>query len=172
MYVCQYWCQKKCNAANHLKYPTQIFLGPTIEISYFLIFPLYFSEFPLYILAAQYQKEQVLNDNLNFFIFLLFLYCPNATFKICPSVIIENHTSQCHMRGPVFFTFKHKLRHWPLANHTFIDSMSFVSLKSEGKKLNGGLVIGHVYSPTTRKKQLYYSFIEKFRQLFQNSSIQ
>ena len=33
------------NAANHLKYPTQICLGPKIEISYFLIFPLYFQNF-------------------------------------------------------------------------------------------------------------------------------
>jgi len=67
MYVCQYGCQQKRedlgNAVNHLEYPTQIFLDPTIEISYFRIFPLYFSEFPLYILAAQCQGEQVLNDN-------------------------------------------------------------------------------------------------------------
>ena len=88
MYVCQYGCQKKRkdlrNAVNHLKYPTQIFIGPTIEISYFLmIFSLYFSEFSLYILAAQYQKEQVLNDNL-------------WIDKNCPSVIIENHTRSHH----------------------------------------------------------------------------
>ena len=48
MYVCQYGCQKKRwdlrNAANHWKYPTKLFLGPTNEISWFLIFPLYFSE--------------------------------------------------------------------------------------------------------------------------------
>ena len=55
-YICQYGCQKKHqdlkNAANHLKYPTQIFVWPKIEISYFLIFSLYFSEFPLYILGG------------------------------------------------------------------------------------------------------------------------
>ena len=39
------------NAANQLNYPAKIFLGPTTEISYFLIFPLYFSEFP-YILGG------------------------------------------------------------------------------------------------------------------------
>ena len=50
-------------------------LGPKIEISFFLIFPLYFSEFPLYILAAQYQKEQVLNDKIeiHFYLFELFM---------------------------------------------------------------------------------------------------
>ena len=76
MYVCQYGWQKKRkdlrNAANHLKYPTQLFLRPKIEKSHFLIFSWYFSEFPLYILAAQYQKEQVLNDKLWIF---LFFYC-------------------------------------------------------------------------------------------------
>ena len=53
---CQYGCQKKCNdlrnAAKHLRYPTKMCLGPKIEIFYFLIFPSYFSEFPLYILGA------------------------------------------------------------------------------------------------------------------------
>ena len=52
-YISQYGCQKKRmdvrNAANHLKYPSNIFVWPKIEISWFLIFPLYFSEFPLYI---------------------------------------------------------------------------------------------------------------------------
>ena len=56
MYVCQYGCQKKRkdlrNAANHLRYPTKMYLWPKIEISYFLIFPLYFSEFPLYTLGG------------------------------------------------------------------------------------------------------------------------
>ena len=42
---------------NHLKYPTQIFVGPTIEISFFLIFPLYFSEFPLYILRGLSRQD-------------------------------------------------------------------------------------------------------------------
>ena len=37
---------------SSIKYPTKIFLGPKIEISYFLIFPLYFSEFPLYTLGG------------------------------------------------------------------------------------------------------------------------
>ena len=50
MYGCQYGCQKKRkdlrNAANHLIYPTKIFVGSKIGISYFLIFPLYFLEFP------------------------------------------------------------------------------------------------------------------------------
>ena len=40
------------NGVNHLIYPTKMCFGPKIEISYFLVFPLYFSEFPLYILGA------------------------------------------------------------------------------------------------------------------------
>ena len=35
IYICQYGCQNKCkdlrNAANHLRYPKELFLGPTIE---------------------------------------------------------------------------------------------------------------------------------------------
>ena len=44
------WVSKE--AANYLRYPTQIFLGPKIEIFYFLIFPSYISDFPLYSLGG------------------------------------------------------------------------------------------------------------------------
>ena len=61
MYECQYGCQKKRkdlrNAAIQLGYPTQMCLGPKIEISFFLIFPLYFSEFPLYILRGLSRQD-------------------------------------------------------------------------------------------------------------------
>ena len=42
MFVCQYRCQKKRydlrSAANYLRYPTKLFLGPTTKISCFWIF--------------------------------------------------------------------------------------------------------------------------------------
>ena len=40
------------NAANHIRYPTTKLIGTTAEIFCFLIFPLYFSEFPSYILRV------------------------------------------------------------------------------------------------------------------------
>ena len=51
---CLYGCQKKrkdlWNAANHLRFPKILCFGQKTEISWCRIFPLYISEFPLYIL--------------------------------------------------------------------------------------------------------------------------
>ena len=72
--ICQYECQKKRqdlrNTANHRKYSTQILLWPKIEISYFLIFPLYFSDFLCIFQVARELQEY--NKNIIFYIFLLY----------------------------------------------------------------------------------------------------
>ena len=53
VYVCQYGCLKKHwdlrNAATYFNFWEKLILGLKTEISLFLIFPLYFSKFPLYI---------------------------------------------------------------------------------------------------------------------------
>ena len=63
-YLCQYGCQKKRwdlrNKFEEHKDYTKVVLGLEIEISYFVIFPLYFLEFPLYnwdLLRADLLKE-------------------------------------------------------------------------------------------------------------------
>ena len=61
MYVCQYGCQKKRkdlrNAANHLRYPTKMCLGPTIETSCFLIFHHCFIYWPFTISFFSIRRE-------------------------------------------------------------------------------------------------------------------
>ena len=86
LYVCQYGCQKKHydlkNAANCHNLPMKLFLWLKIEISSMLIFPLYFSEYPLYIIDCL-GRLYFIRKYINLFNYFIFYVLSSGNRELC-----------------------------------------------------------------------------------------